>query len=137
MPNYSWILIPLALVFSPIGARILWHLKPSVWTCALFWLVLAPWLVAVTWNRSGWELIPSVLLFLGAFCNASVTLANKGRMPTGAKAAIWNIWVGIDKSTRLAWLGDRLFGHFSVGDVLLASGFTGLLLDKWLNLNIV
>jgi hypothetical protein len=106
--------------------RVVWHWRPSLKTCLLFWLWVLLLRVAV-WHPS----MAAAVSGVGLLLNAAVTLLNRGYMPVMDGSVTGNIWVEATPRHRLLWLCDRFgpaWAKFSVGDFLI---FGGIALSFW------
>ena len=107
--------------------RVLWQYYPSLWACALFWSVVAfsEWRYIVYKQEKNkkinwWTRTP---ILMGAAMNATVTLANSGRMPViGMPIHSVSLWVQ-GNGKHLLFLCDRFHG-FSLGDFFIIGGFS-------------
>lgn len=97
--------------------RFLWQSYPSLWACALFWATVL-YAYCVEYRGNSWT---KTLILVGAVMNATVTLANGGRMPFLGNSAPVSIWVA-GTGKHLLFLCDRFKG-FSLGDFFIMGGF--------------
>lgn len=116
--------------------RVLWQYYPSLWACALFWIMVAfsEWQLIRIRKEKGkeinwWTRTP---MLMGVAMNAIVTLANDGRMPVlGDSHHLVSVWV-VGTGKRLLFLCDRFnggFAIFSLGDFFIIGGLLlGILL---------
>ena len=110
----------------PLLFRILWQFYPSLWACALFWFVIFyPEFCRIREGSVNWWTVP---IFTGAAMNATVTLANNGRMPVLGNHAPMSIWV-VGTGKHLLFLCDRFWG-FSAGDFFVISGLIVLVIHS-------
>jgi hypothetical protein len=108
-----------------ILARIIWQVYPNLWCCLGFWIVV------LLLNRPRRKSLESLLVFVGAACNAVATVANGGRMPVlGKYGSPVSVWRAARPGDHMLILGDR-FGGFSVGDALIGASFA-LGIGLWL-----
>jgi hypothetical protein len=108
-----------------IPARIIWQMYPNLWCCAGFWAVVL-WL-----NRPRKKSPQTLLVFIGAACNAVATIINGGKMPVlGKYGSPVSVWRAARSGDHLLILCDRM-GGFSIGDVLIAGAFV-LGIGLWL-----
>jgi hypothetical protein len=121
-------------LLTTLAFRFLWQWYPSLWTCALFWLVVAAvefWMIRSGEIKMNWR---KNVIWAGAAMNAAVTLANDGRMPVLGKFAPMSLWV-VGTGKRLLFLCDRFNGGwaiFSLGDFFIIAGVVVLPLLLWL-----
>ena len=112
------LLSPLAL--HPVfAARFLWHWRPSIYTAVPFWCVAILWLSAVALEKGD---AASVVVIVGAACNAAVVLRNSGRMPVigKPKPGMRSVWIRANRRHRWLFLADRHNWYgFSVGDAVI------------------
>ena len=108
-----------------VPVRIIWQMYPNLLCCIAFWAVVL-WL-----NRPMKKSPKSLLVFLGAACNAVATIANGGRMPVlGKYGSPVSVWRAARPGDHFLILCDR-FGGFSIGDVLIGVWFV-LAIGLWL-----
>lgn len=98
----------IGLFGAAFALRIVWGWHPGLFMCATFWAAIM--LAALVCFDFKW--MPGML------CNASVTLANGGFMPSTLDVPPTGIYISADSNTNLPWLCDRFDGA-SVGDCLL------------------
>lgn len=109
-----------------ILARIIWQIYPNLWCCIGFWAVVL-WL-----NRPKKKSLHTLLVFVGAACNAVATIENGGKMPVlGKYGSPVSVWRAARPGDHALILCDR-FGGFSIGDVLIGAAFIlGIVLWLW------
>jgi hypothetical protein len=95
----------------------------------IFWIfLLTGWVAAVALvipNR--FHLLAWAVMLIGMFLNATVTIANRGFMPTNDPSIeSHSIWAAVAPGHNLVFLGDNYVG-FSIGDIIAGMGLTILL----------
>ena len=104
------------------GLRLVWQIRPNLFTCALFWATSFWWAFTRPSFHSD---VSDWFGNAGIAANALVTLANGGFMPVVGAKGRFSLWVVSDRHHRLLWLADRYkVGPFvfSVGDFLIFAG---------------
>lgn len=88
--------------------------------------------MVVLWvNRPARKSPYTVLVFVGAACNAIVTIVNGGKMPVlGQHGSPVSVWRAARLDDHVLILCDR-FSGFSIGDMLIGAGLS-LLIGSWL-----
>jgi uncharacterized protein DUF5317 len=111
-------------VFIPALAA--WFIPDRGW---LFWALVAPLFLTQLLSASFRGRIPWVVICLGGFLNASVSLANGGHMPCVWRGPIDpgdHAHILLTSATHLPWLAD-IYGKpgvvmVSLGDMILVFG---------------
>ena len=70
---------------------------------------------------------------VGGVLNMVVKTANGGYMPVWGLPITYRYWMPMDGAAKLSWMGDWLFGGYSVGDILVLMGLLWLVYcaAKW------
>lgn len=95
-----------------LGLRFVWEAHASLFFCCLFWGTISIFIIlgGYIWQVPGFA------------CNAAVTIANNGHMPSTGEGPHIGIYVQATSDTALPMLCDRYLGGASIGDFLVLAG---------------